>query len=199
MGLRQTKAERTRERAVDAAIDLFAAQGYDGTTMEQIAERAEVGPTTLYRYFASKELLLLDRIVAKIDVRARLREQPDDLPLGVALGRALAALADEFDDEAARLPQLRAVIDVTPGPRARLWDLYAAARADLETEIARRTGQDPSDLAVRMTGGVAFEVVQLVDEERKRTGYARSTSELLDELLRRLPDLDVTLPVAPSA
>ena len=69
MGLREVKAARTREHIVDVAIELFIAQGYDQTTMEQIAEKAEVAPSTLYRYFTSKDLLVAHRVtlwVAKV-------------------------------------------------------------------------------------------------------------------------------------
>jgi len=49
-----------REAILDAALGLFADRGYHGTTMPEVAERAEVGAGTVYRYFASKEALVND-------------------------------------------------------------------------------------------------------------------------------------------
>jgi AcrR family transcriptional regulator len=47
-----------REAILDAALDLFAAKGYHGTTVPEVADRAEVGAGTVYRYFESKEALV---------------------------------------------------------------------------------------------------------------------------------------------
>ena len=53
----KTKGERTAGRIMDIAEDLFAAQGYDGTSLRQIAERAQIKQPGLYNHFASKEAL----------------------------------------------------------------------------------------------------------------------------------------------
>ena len=52
-------ADRTRQALAEAAIELFAAQGYGATTVEQIANRAAVSPRTFFRHFDSKEDVLL--------------------------------------------------------------------------------------------------------------------------------------------
>ena len=58
-GLRATKKERTRASIVDAAYGLIRSQGFNATTMEQIAVEATVSTGTLYNYFPSKHALLL--------------------------------------------------------------------------------------------------------------------------------------------
>jgi len=58
-GLRQKQKERRRRDILDAAARLLVAQGYEGTSMEEIAERAEVGVGTVYNYFRSKAELLM--------------------------------------------------------------------------------------------------------------------------------------------
>ncbi len=53
------KADK-REAILDAALDLFAERGFHGTAVPAVAERAQVGAGTIYRYFASKEALVND-------------------------------------------------------------------------------------------------------------------------------------------
>ena len=60
-GLRSRKKVKTRLAIEDAALALFEAQGYEATTVEEIAELAEVSTTTFFRYFPTKaEVLLSD-------------------------------------------------------------------------------------------------------------------------------------------
>jgi AcrR family transcriptional regulator len=59
-GLREKKVLRTRRALQDAALTLFAEQGYDHTTVEQIAARAELGPATFFRHFPSKADVVLN-------------------------------------------------------------------------------------------------------------------------------------------
>ena len=55
---RERKAASTRRAIVDSARELFDAHGYAETTVDQIAEHADVAPRTFFRYFATKEALL---------------------------------------------------------------------------------------------------------------------------------------------
>jgi AcrR family transcriptional regulator len=54
-GLRERKKQRTRQTIVDAAFDLFEERGFDGTTIADIAEAAEIAPRTFFSYFPSKD------------------------------------------------------------------------------------------------------------------------------------------------
>ncbi len=59
MGLREIKKERARSAILEAARDMFFSRGFDGTTIEEIAEEAEVAVGTVYNYFDSKSALIL--------------------------------------------------------------------------------------------------------------------------------------------
>ncbi len=65
-------APSTRDRLVRAAFELFEEQGYDGTTVEDIAARAGTGRTTLFRHFRTKEQVVFpdhDQILPRVDAR----------------------------------------------------------------------------------------------------------------------------------
>ncbi|MGY4711013.1 TetR family transcriptional regulator [Mycolicibacterium sp. CBM1] len=88
-GLRELKKQRTRATLVAAAIQLCIAQGYENTTVEQIAAAAEVAPRTFSRYFSSKEAVIvavLDEVAA--DVATALSGQPPEITPYDALARA---------------------------------------------------------------------------------------------------------------
>jgi AcrR family transcriptional regulator len=88
----------TRERILDVALDLFTDQGFDGTSMREIAERLDISKPSIYYHFASKEdiLLALHMRMHEFgkDALARLAGQPVTLA-------AWSALLDELPDQVA--------------------------------------------------------------------------------------------------
>jgi AcrR family transcriptional regulator len=78
-GLRSRKKAMTRLTIEEAALDLFAEQGYEATTVEQIAERVDISTTTFFRYFPSKADVILCEQGAQLPL---LREAILDRPAG---------------------------------------------------------------------------------------------------------------------
>jgi AcrR family transcriptional regulator len=77
--LRQRHTERTRDAIVAAAFELFAAKGYAETTIDEIADRADVAPRTFFRYFPAKEAVLFHGSDDQVDEAvAKLRARPAD-------------------------------------------------------------------------------------------------------------------------
>ncbi len=188
------KAARTRKQMEDAAFELFRRDGYDMTTMEQIAERAEVGTTTLYRYFPTKDQLLLDPLLEAVNPVPHLRARPEDEPLPEAMGAALLSSAAAFDGADERIVELRRLVDAASSVRAKLWDRYQALRDDLELTIAHRMGRPSSDVCVRVTAGMMLDIFQMSDRQDRGS---RSRVEIVTGLLRELPTLDLIVPRLP--
>jgi AcrR family transcriptional regulator len=94
-GRRERKKRQTSEAIQVAARRLFAAHGYAATTVQQIADEADVSERTLFRYFESKEDLLLPDVVAFFRaVESAIRARPiDDTPL-TSIFEALAEVTD---------------------------------------------------------------------------------------------------------
>lgn len=191
MGLRELKAIRTRQRMTEVARELFLRDGFDETTMEQIAEAAEVGTTTLYRYFPTKDQLLLDPLVEAIDLAPHLRDRPRDEPLAESLAAALLSAAAAFDGAGPRLVEMRRLVDTAPVARARLWDRVRTLREDLEAVIAERMGQSPATLAVRATAGLTLDLFHLVDRDTDET---HTRAEVMASVLRELPASSLVVP-----
>jgi len=191
MGLREMKAARSRQTMTDVALELFLRDGFEETTMEQIAERAEVGTTTLYRYFPTKDQLLLDPLVEAMDPTPYLRARPTDERLDVSLGEALLAAAASFDDAGSRISEMRRLVDAAAVPRAKLWDRFRTLREELENVIADRMGRDAGDLSVRVTAGLMLDLFHLLD---RGTDDQRTRREVMDDLLRDLPTSTIVIP-----
>jgi AcrR family transcriptional regulator len=180
----------------EVALELFLRDGFEVTTMEQIAERAEVGTTTLYRYFPTKDQLLLDPLVEAIDLAPHLRARPDDEPLQVSLGAALLAAAAAFDGAGTQISELRRVVDGAAIARARLWDRVRTLREDLEQVLAQRMDRGPDDLSVRVTAGIMLDLFHQVD---RAADDPRTREEVMAGLLRALPSSTTVMPVLPGA
>src|SRR4051794_17316358 len=98
-GLRERKKQRTRDALVRAALELFTTRGYDGTTVDDIADAVEVSQRTFFRYFANKEeaaLALTEMTVAQFVASVRARP-PHEAPVE-ALRQAVLEGWDTLND-----------------------------------------------------------------------------------------------------
>lgn len=143
MGLREKKAQKVRAAIFDAMLTLAERHGYEAATLEQVAERAEVGVSTVYRYFANKDAILLAPMERNVGGLASVfRARPEDEEVAISLGWTVHAALDLTTENWARTRRLRAQLDRAPGPRARLWDVWHRERSLLEDAIAERSGRD---------------------------------------------------------
>ena len=93
LGLRERKKQRTRATLLDAAVELCDRQGFDRTTVDQIAAVAEVSPRTFSRYFATKDAIAFALIDDAIDLAAaELARQPRELNHFEALRRSYVTM-----------------------------------------------------------------------------------------------------------
>jgi AcrR family transcriptional regulator len=164
LGLRERKKIQTRDAIRRAALQLIDDRGYASTTVEQIADAAEVSPSTFFRYFPSKEQVLMADALDNVTVAA-LEQQPRDLSSVQAFRRALeitfATLAEgEWKFE--RMRQ-RIVLSV-PELKAAQFDKYRRTVALLAEAECRRLGRAPDDLDVRtFIGALAGGLMAVLD------------------------------------
>lgn len=149
-GLRERKKIKTREAIRGAAFALIGEQGYDAATIERIAERAEVSPSTVIRYFPAKEDIVLtdeyDRPMA-----AALAARPVGEPWPVSVRHVLRAAVRRAMAEQPEVTLLRArLLAEVPAVRSRTRESLSATGRPLADAIAARTGLDPDGLEVRV-------------------------------------------------
>jgi AcrR family transcriptional regulator len=161
-GLRERKKARTRASLREHALRLFRDQGYTATTVEQIAAAAEVSPSTFFRYFPTKEDLVLQDDMDTRLVEA-LEQQPPDLG---AVAAVRAATKQVFASYTAAdvdvLTETTRLTMTVPEVRARAMDEFARSIAVVADAVARRAGRPADDLAVRTVAGAIIGVIMAI-------------------------------------
>ncbi|MEU6718129.1 TetR family transcriptional regulator [Nonomuraea sp. NPDC046802] len=150
MGLRERKKEKTRLALLDAALDLFLEQGYESTTVEQIAGAVEVSPRTFFRYFTSKDHLALwfhdqgEEIMLDA-MRSRPEGEPPFTALMHALRAVLSDLHDSTPEDSERFLKLRRLLDKYPHLVGQSVARSAETEQRLAGLVAARRGVDPGE------------------------------------------------------
>jgi AcrR family transcriptional regulator len=158
IGLRERKKQRTRTTLIDAAIELCERQGFEQTTVEQIAAIADVSPRTFSRYFTTKEAVCLALVDDAVDVAAvELARLPADMNHLEALFRASVTMyrntkrAGAGELTAPRLMSTLRIIMSSSTLRQATLDFRPHA---VNVELASRMGVDLDDRGVRLVAAV---------------------------------------------
>ncbi|HEY3501169.1 MAG TPA: TetR family transcriptional regulator [Actinocatenispora sp.] len=156
--LAQRKRQLVADELTEAALPLLAEKGYDRVTVDEIVAAAGVSRRTFFRYFASKEDVVVQFLADMgTGIRAELAARPARERPSVALRHAvwvpIAACAGH-GDRAVRV--VRLILD-TPALFARFLERRARWRDDLAAELAGRLGLDPdTDLYPELAAGTAL-------------------------------------------
>jgi AcrR family transcriptional regulator len=153
LGLRERKKIKTRQAIRREAFRLIDENGYSATTVEQIADAADVSPSTFFRYFPSKESLLLADDLDPLIVAA-FEAQPPELSPTEAIRRAYADVmaglkADQLEFESTRQRLMFSI----PELKAAMYDEYYRTINVMAELIGRRIGRPASDFEVRVFVG----------------------------------------------
>jgi AcrR family transcriptional regulator len=152
-GLRERKKAKTRAAIQEHALRLFQEQGYDATTVEQIAEAAEVSPSTFFRYFPTKEDVVLYDDLDPLMIVA-FEAQPPELTTIQAMRNAMLALFTSIPaGEMAKQWERGRLILAVPELRMRFWDQVADSLQLFARMVAKRVGRRADDPEVLTFAG----------------------------------------------
>lgn len=183
-GLRERKKQKTREAIQREAMRLFLKNGYEETTIEQIAAAVEISPSTFFNYFPSKEDVVLYDAYDPMIVTL-LATRPADEPLSQSIRSVLAAIGTALEkDRDVVYARSKLVVEV-PDLRARVWEELEKAQAFLGAVVASRTGRDPADFEIRVVMMLLVAAMMEATREWVRNGG----KEDLGGLLSRAYDL----------
>ncbi len=152
-GLRERKKAKTRLAIREHAMALFKDQGYDKTTVEQIAAAAEVSPSTFFRYFPSKEEVVLQDDYDALLIAA-FHAQEVGVPPLQALRKAISEvfLSMPEGQQVQEAERVRLMTEV-PELRARMLAQVSEMIQMLAEAVAERVGRQSDDFEVRTFAG----------------------------------------------
>jgi AcrR family transcriptional regulator len=158
-GLRERKKAKTRAAIQREALRLFREQGYDETTVSQIAEAVEISPSTFFRYFPSKEDVVLYDDLDPL-LFAAFEVQPVELSPVQAIRGALREVFAQLpaDEMAQQMERSRWILGI-PELRTRVLEQFIETMQMLSALLAKRVGRPADDPKVQMFAGALMGVL----------------------------------------
>ncbi|GGH31670.1 acyl-CoA-like ligand-binding transcription factor [Paenibacillus segetis] len=190
IGLRERKKAKTMAAIQMHAMRLFREQGYKATTVEQIADAAEISPSTFFRYFSTKEDVVISDNYDPLLVRA-FENQPAHLsPLQAIRGAMISEVADTPKEELAMARERNQLIMMVPELRAAMLNNLTQMMQLIAEMVAGRIGREPDDIGVRTFAGSIIGVnisVMIYCADHPEADFATVLDEALAKLENGLP------------
>lgn len=187
IGLRERKKRERRRCIEDAAIALFEDHGFDGTTIEQIAEAADIAPRTFFSYFPTKEDVVLADYSTRLErIIAELGERPESEPAWAALQASFVTVAADY--EAARHDLVRrfTIMAANTTVYARSLQLQAGWEDALAEVLHQRTDQKGEDLDSRLLASAALACMRSSLQHWLLIGHNTALPALIQTCFERL-------------
>lgn len=182
-GLRERKKHRTRETIVTVALELFAERGYPGTTVNDIAEAAEVSKATVFAYFPSKEEIVF---ADTAPLRAELFHELKQRSAGLSAQQTLRAFVAEY----LLAPDQRELLrERLIAENEQLRNHYRARLAEVEDALAVAIASDlgePADgLRPRLAAAAVLAALNVAKEHARLNsrGSTEDAIAVIDEAL----------------
>jgi AcrR family transcriptional regulator len=184
---RAVSTARVREALIDAALELFARDGFDATHSDRIAEQAGVSPRTFFRYFPTKESVVFHRDDGFMrSFATAFVEQPRTLDDYDAVRATFVALAAGFGELRTRVETYRAAVDSSPvllGREQEQLDAHALTIADA---VARRRDEEAPEADASTLATVSLALYQRALRRWLDGPRSVELASLLDDEFNRL-------------
>ncbi|GAA0426243.1 TetR family transcriptional regulator [Streptomyces luteireticuli] len=182
VSLAQRKRQLVSDELTEAALQLLALKGFDAVTVDEIVSTAGVSKRTFFRYFASKEDVVVQFLAdLGAGMRAELAARPPAESPSVALRNAVWASVNACAGQSERALRVVQLILGTPALLARFLERQAQWRDDLAEELARRLGLDSgTDLYPQLAAGMALTAFDVVLQRWSGSDGAQDPAGLTD-------------------
>ena len=163
LGLRERKKSQVRQALIASALELFRDRGFDETSIDDIAAKANVSRRTFFRYFATKdEVIFVDRRTNLVAFRALLAADRPGEPLSLGVMRAWTFIAQQYADNRDTMLPTQQMIQAHPLLRGRELDYDREWEQAMVDEIARRQADKHSSDRALVLGGAIMGIARAV-------------------------------------
>jgi AcrR family transcriptional regulator len=175
---------------------LFAEHGYSATTVEQIAEAAEVSPSTFFRYFGSKEDVVVRDKLDPLLIEAFHAQPPEVSPIAAVRAAICSVFAQIERDDLATFRLRHDLMQSVPELRAMLIDEFTQNVEMIAAAVAQRVGRDRDDVEVRNWAGAVVGVLMATAmAQLKDPDWSGSIESYMQRLDAALAHLEAGLPL----
>ncbi len=186
LGLRERKKLETRKRIAEAALELSERNGFEATTVNDIAEAADVSPRTVFGYFPCKEAIFFGDSGELLDgLDERLLGRPEGETVAEALRAWLRSIMDREGKEAELHDRLRRLIDDEAALRTYERGLLARGEATIARAVAEEIGRDEDEMLPRMVAAAALAALESIGRRPENCSPEEAT-ELLEAYVEDL-------------
>ncbi len=148
-GLRQRKKDSSRRAIEDAAWELFAERGYDNTSVNDIADRADVAPRTFFRYFPTKEAVMYPEFEELLHlVRVEFHKRSADEPVITSLFESIEVLSGSLDGDGSRARERMAMMK-RPGQQPPGTEYFRTRLSEVAAELVLEREGDGEEARMR--------------------------------------------------
>lgn len=186
MGLRERKKAKTRRVIQREAFRLFALRGYDATTVDQIAEAAEISQSTFFRYFPTKEDVVIDDDYDPLLMEAFLAQPASAGPVAALRQAMRSAFGEIYEADRPELLQRTRLQLEQPALRARSMANQANTATRLAEATITRYGLAANDLAAQVFAGAAIGAMYPALDRWVASDGKAFLPDLIDECLATL-------------
>lgn len=181
-GLRERKKLDRRRSIEAAALNRFESDGFDVTTIDEIAADADIAPRTFFSYFPTKEDVVLADYADRLERTTKeLARRPATEPPWPALSASFAAVAADYEAERHQLIRRFAIMAATPSVQARNLQLQAGWETSVAEILTQRMGAEANDFMPRLMSAAALACMRSSLAHWIMSGYRRPLPELVGE------------------
>jgi len=191
IGLRERKKLRTRALIQKEAIRLFLERGFEATTIEEIAEAAEISPSTFFNYFPTKEEVVFQDELDPL-ILAAFNAQPEGTHPIRALRDSMKTVFGQLTAEQDNVMRQRiSLMSSTPALRSAMLTQFADLVDQIAELIAGRVGREPTDFAIRNLAGALLGVMM----SALLIAASNPNADMIDVADRAMAHLEAGLPL----
>ena len=190
VSLRERKKQQVRRRFQRIALELFDERGFEHVTVDDIAERAEISRSTFFRYFPTKEDVLIGRADEHLqELRDAFVARTPDEPVLRSLRHSLEALAESYQADRDDFVAMRRIAEDHPSILARGLEHQAVWEDTFADLLAHRLQDgDGPDLRSRVVAGAVMAAIRVAIDEWLAEEGSQDLQALIGEAFDVLGD-----------